>query len=477
MSLPIFEEILDNKIGFGYYQKRLIPIAGLIYAADMSEITALSLLLPILKTEWDFSLEYEALLGTVLFFGMFVGGLIAGYVADKYGRRKALLYSSSSEFCIGIISAFIHNSTIFIILRGIFGVLIGFTIPLTTVSVSEITPRPNRGKSLGLLNLGVSIGQVYALFVAWITLDDLSSGNWRLMLVVSSIPSLLLWFCTWQFTYESPRYHIVMGEIEASCEILNKIGTLNKGDQYIPITEEEKEQLRIWSKSNFNSEEVADWKELLNDEYRKITYSIWVFSWALNVLFYGLIFILPFIIGSLNIEESGMGGIAGYAIVTLGDLPALAVLLYLVDHPKFGRKNSLIASFIGCIITFIIAFIMSNSWIIEVLSLSKGFIQIGFNLSITYTAEIYPTSYRALGLGVGGSIGKLGAVMSPTLCIWAFDTGAMIPLLLFAAASLIGLIASYLLPFDTRTRIMDTREEGLLTKGTEPARRSVQLVL
>ena len=146
MSYSVFDSILENKIGFGRYQYISYIFIGLTQFSDGSEIVALSILLPVLKNEWKISDEQQGMLGTVLFCGIFLGSLLGGYVSDKAGRRVALLYASIIQFFVGVISTLVTEITLFVLIRGLFGVIIGFTIPLTPSLASEITPVDLRGR-------------------------------------------------------------------------------------------------------------------------------------------------------------------------------------------------------------------------------------------------------------------------------------------------------------------------------------------
>ncbi len=46
---------------------------------------------------------------------------------------------------------------------------------------------------MSLITVSVSIGQLFGLTVGYFTLDNLSSGNWRLLIIITSLPGLLAW--------------------------------------------------------------------------------------------------------------------------------------------------------------------------------------------------------------------------------------------------------------------------------------------
>lgn len=73
-------------------------------------------------------------------------------------------------------------------------------------------PTRFRGKGLLLINFCVSLGKIYAIVLAYIFLDDFHSGNWRAMMVCSSIPSLIVVAGSYLHMEESPRFLLATGQ-------------------------------------------------------------------------------------------------------------------------------------------------------------------------------------------------------------------------------------------------------------------------
>ena len=87
-SSKTFEELIKSRIFFGKYEKLVIFILGFIFIADGIEVSALSLILPILREEWEISENLQGLMGTMLFLGLFLGSFFAGMFTDKLGRTR-----------------------------------------------------------------------------------------------------------------------------------------------------------------------------------------------------------------------------------------------------------------------------------------------------------------------------------------------------------------------------------------------------
>lgn len=227
-NVKSYEQLTEAKIKFGIYQKRIMIILSLIVIADGIELTALSIILPILKVEFQISETLQSSLGFILFFGMFVGSLAAGLFIDKIGRRKALLFLSFSQFVLGIISVLITNVHMFLVIRAIFGFFLGFLVPLTPAILTELLPLEVRGRYTILVNSMFSVGQVLASIISYFCLSSLSTGNWRLMLFICSLPCLSVFILCYFYMKESAMHIILNGNIEKGMDILNEILIINK---------------------------------------------------------------------------------------------------------------------------------------------------------------------------------------------------------------------------------------------------------
>jgi len=63
------------------------------------------------------------------------------------------------------------------IIRFCYGISYGFSLPLTTSMLSEITPLEYRGKGIVFLNFFVSVGKMFGVILAILCLDDFYTGN------------------------------------------------------------------------------------------------------------------------------------------------------------------------------------------------------------------------------------------------------------------------------------------------------------
>ena len=102
----------------------------------------------------------------------YLGAMLTGKIADIHGRKPAILISSIMLFLVSIGFYFSMGIYSMIFLRFLYGFCYGFSLPLPSSLISEITPTEWRGKSLVIVNFFVSIGKIIGCVLAIICLDN-----------------------------------------------------------------------------------------------------------------------------------------------------------------------------------------------------------------------------------------------------------------------------------------------------------------
>ncbi|MFQ3547743.1 MAG: MFS transporter, partial [Termitinemataceae bacterium] len=85
MSLdPVVEQV-----GYGRFQRRLLWVCGLGWAADAMEVMLVSFAIPAMAAEWGLNAAQKGLIATALFVGMLAGAPDASPDDDSFGRRRS----------------------------------------------------------------------------------------------------------------------------------------------------------------------------------------------------------------------------------------------------------------------------------------------------------------------------------------------------------------------------------------------------
>lgn len=164
-------------------------------------------------------------------FGAMAGNLLAGPLADRFGRKNVLIIVAALFAVSATWSAFATGYTEFIIARIIGGIGIGGAILIAPIYIAEIAPPKLRGSLVSFNQLNIVIGISVAYFSNYF-LIHMEGDSWRWMLGVEAIPALI-YFVALFIVPRSPRWLIQrLNETEFAHKVLQRIG----GEEYASNT-------------------------------------------------------------------------------------------------------------------------------------------------------------------------------------------------------------------------------------------------
>ena len=192
--------------------------------------------------------------------GCIPGAMSAGFISDKFGRRKVLFFCAALYAISGVLSAIPQNFIQFVIARILSGVAIGVSSMICPVYVAEIAPPKWRGRLGTMFQLGIVVGIFVTLFIngriqalgdeAW----NIRVG-WRWMLAIEALPAFV--FIALLFPIpESPKWLIQAGREEEARKTLERIG----GPDYT--------NAEVAAVREVLSQEEGSFKELFSRDYR-----------------------------------------------------------------------------------------------------------------------------------------------------------------------------------------------------------------
>ncbi len=170
-------------------------------------------------------------------FGAMAGNLMAGPMADKFGRKKVLIFVAALFAISASWSALATGYVEFVIARIIGGIGVGGAILIAPIYIAEIAPPKLRGSLVSFNQLNIVLGISVAYFSNYF-LVNIEGDSWRWMLGVEAIPAVIYFFGLFTVP-RSPRWLIrKLNQIEGARKILTKIG----GEAYAEYTIEEIQQ-------------------------------------------------------------------------------------------------------------------------------------------------------------------------------------------------------------------------------------------
>ena len=169
--------------------------------------------------------------------GAFAGSLLTGaFLADKFGRKKSILFGSAL-FTVGIaISAASHNVACLVAGRVINGIGNGCLAMMVPLYQSEISPLEIRGRIISIQQCFINLGILVAFWIQYGTSHLAGQAAWRIPIGLQMVPTIALHLTTY-FLPESPRWLVQQDRPEDATRALAKLHA--QGDTTDPYVQAE----------------------------------------------------------------------------------------------------------------------------------------------------------------------------------------------------------------------------------------------
>ena len=157
-----------DEIGYGRFQRRLLAVCGVTWAADAAEVLLVGFALPSIRAEFGLDAVTGGLLATAGFVGMLLGAWFWGPTADRIGRRRGFVLTVAVFAVFGLAAAFAPSPGWLMLFRFLAGFGLGGALPLDFSLYAEYLPSRLRGRRLVLLESFWAAGTVVAAGLAWL---------------------------------------------------------------------------------------------------------------------------------------------------------------------------------------------------------------------------------------------------------------------------------------------------------------------
>jgi MFS transporter, SP family, arabinose:H+ symporter len=194
-------------------------LAGFLFGFDTVVISGAE---KTIQALWGLSPEVHGVAMASALYGTVVGSLLGGWPADRFGRKKTLLWIGVLYFVGAVGSALATNVVTFIAARVIGGLGIGISTVVAPMYISEIAPAKHRGRLAGMFQFNIVFGILVA-FVSNALLAGTGDNAWRWMLGVAAFPSLIYAIFCFGLP-ESPRWLLSRkGNRAAALQVLERV--------------------------------------------------------------------------------------------------------------------------------------------------------------------------------------------------------------------------------------------------------------
>jgi putative MFS transporter len=426
----------------GWHVKARV-IIGVATFFDAFDALAIAFVLPVLVSLWKLTAPQVGFMISAGYLGQLFGALLFSWLAQRFGRVRAMVWSVLLFSIMSIGCAFAWDYQSLIVFRTLQGFGLGGEVPIAAVYISEITRAKGRGRFVLLYELVFPIGLVGAAVLGSWVVPNL---GWHYMFLVGAAPAILALFMQ-RLLPESPRWLAVRGrhkEAEASISYIERETEKSIGKP-LPSTQPVVTTRQL----------PASWSDLFGAQYLRRTLVVWLMWFAAYLITYGLTVWLPTIyrtVFHLPLALSLQYGLLTQVMGLLGTLTCALTIDY------FGRRPWFAASFAGSAIALgTLWFIGASSpeRILAMVSVAFFFssvLSIGVYL---YTPELYPTRARAMGVGIATAWLRLASMIGPSVVGLMIGGGLENVFLAFGLIAAMAAVVTALFAIETNGRVLE----------------------
>jgi SP family arabinose:H+ symporter-like MFS transporter len=422
-----------------------VALGGFLFGMDVAVISGAE---QVIQKLWNLSDLMHGTAIAMALYGTVLGSLVGSYPANKYGRKKTLCWIGIVFLISSVGAAVANDVNVFMGFRFLGGLAIGASSVVAPIYISEIAPPKYRGRMVIAFQLNIVAGILFAYVSNYLLQGVGGMNDWRWMLGVVAIPSLL--FSIFMlFTPESPRWLI-----------------LNQNDEHAAR--------KVFELSGAPADELI--QEIKNTSSQK---SAPLFSGKFNRLIL-LAFLIAFFnqLSGINaiiyfaprvFEMAGLGKDSAFlSSAGIGIINLLFTLLgwYLIDRK--GRRTLMYIGSIGYIISLsLMAYSFSgntHSGITAFVFLFIAAHAVGQGAVIwVFISEIFPNSVRAKGMSLGSlTHWVFAAIISQVFPFFAKTIGGSYIFGFFAVMMVLQLLFVWKMMPETKGVSLETMENKIM---------------
>jgi MFS family permease len=382
-------------------QRRTLLAAAMGWALDAFDAMLYSLVLAMLMRDLGMTKTTAGSLGTLTLLASGIGGVFFGFLADRIGRKHALMASILTYSLCSFASGLAKSIAMLAVARFVLGLGMGGEWNTGATLVAETWPTELRAKAISIVQSSWALGFAAAALVA----GPVSRYyGWRAVFFVGILPALItLWIQRSVPESEMWQEHATGAKARLSTPPeRSPEGPLFHGTAgasatpRIPVPPPEVSQkTAVMQASSFVT--------IFRPPYLKHTIALLLFNFFAMFAWWGLFTWLPPYL-SLPVEQGGRGfGVMGMTTLMVvlnlcGMFPGYASFGWVADH--IGRRNAFLAySLIAACLIPLYAAARSQGVLLVVGTLVAFFGTGIFSGSGIMGSEIFPTAVRARALG------------------------------------------------------------------------------
>ncbi|WP_028933529.1 MFS transporter [Pseudonocardia spinosispora] len=428
-----------DRLPIARFHRTTLVAVSFAYFFEFADINSFAVTAPRLISLWGVTVNQIAYVTSVSFVGMFLGSVVAAWIADRWGRKNALTFTTMFFGFFSFASVFSWGTVSLGAFRFLTSAGLSAMTVVAVIYVSELYPAARRGKYQAYaITVGICGTPVTNLIASAVV--PLTDWSWRLVYLWGALGMFFLVFV--RQLKESPRWYESRGEYARADAVLREIeeqvaaetGPLPEpaAPAAVPDVPPAKARLRL----------------LLRKRYLAPTLLLTVLWVTQTIGFFGYSSWAPTLLAKegFSVEKS----IFYVALTTIG-APLGSYLASLVTD-RFERKWCL--AVFGAVIAVcgLLYGLTFNPVLIVVFGFLVNLIERGYTaLAYAYSPELFDTHGRSLGTGISYGLGRLSNAAGPLIIAVLYNGSGYTSVFVFIAATwLVGVLALALFGPSTR---------------------------
>lgn len=384
----------------------VFTLGFLVFFCDGLDTGIIGFIAPALLDDWGISKPQLAPVLSAALVGMSIGAILSGPLADKFGRKKVITFTTLLFGAFTVLCGFATSTQELMIYRFITGVGLGAAMPNISTIVSEYMPAKRKAFLTGLAGcgfmLGISCGGLLSAYL-------LESLGWAQVIIIGGVVPLILVIILLVKLPESPQYLIKNNQSSKAQHILEMIQGKPFSDRIairLAHTEVQSTQSPV--------------KQVLS-KYLVSSSMLWLCCFMSLLVFYLLTSWMPVILKTAGFTTQQFSLIA--AIFPFGGVIGAIIMGWYMD--KTNPNTVIRYSYLIAFGLFIVAgFLSSDIFFFGITIFLIGALLTGAQSSLLPLAAIsYPSTCRAVGVSWMHGIGRIGAILGAFFgsLIFTFD--------------------------------------------------------
>ncbi len=391
-------DVVDRQSIGGFRLKVFLLCAATLFIEGF-DTQAIAFVSPALSKAWDLP---KGALGPVFsagLFGLLCGSLLVAPLADRLGRRKVILYSALLFGILTLATTAASNLGELIAMRFVTGLGLGGAMANAVALTAEYSPKHRRASIVMAVFTGFPAGSAVGGFIAAHLIPSL---GWEAVFVCAGSLTLGLWLLLLLRLPESvcflalrrdhaPQVARLMAKIDPSLDQAAPLDFVVDEPGAVGITVQ----------------------HLFRGAWSRLTPLLWVIYFMSLLNLYLLASWLPTMVHSrgISVEYS----VIATALLQVGGIAGAVILSLLTG--RFGARRIMPLAYLAAALCIgSISFTGSSVGLTMLAVFWAGFTVIGCqNCNNGLASIIYPTAFRATGVGWANGIGRAGSITGPLI--------------------------------------------------------------